>query len=177
MQEEIIKTFKTFEEGYTKRDADKIDTFMTLFSGREDTQMIGIGATEPGEYEWFTGKEEIKEIILSDWEYWGDVKFDIDNMRISQNGETAWFSLCATLAQIESNDETWGFFAQRMKDMLEDEAQSAHDRIFEAAHFGVRRVREKNLGAGYPWKMVITGVLVNEGGWKIHTLHWSMPVD
>jgi len=177
MCKEIIKAFEKFAEGYKKRRLDEIDDFMALFSDAADAQMIGIGATVPGAYEWFTGKNEIKEIILSDWNYWGNVVFDIENMRLTTKGDVAWFSLCAELEQVEQKEETLAFFANKMKKMLGDENISAHDKIFEAAHFGVRRVRECNLGAGYMWKMVITGVLVKKDIWQFHTLHWAMPVD
>lgn len=177
MKEDIIRLFKAFEEGYSQRDKNDIDNFIELFSNESDVQMMGIGATEPGAYEWFTGRDEIREIILSDWEFWGAVHFNIDNMRITERENVAWFSLCAELEQLEANEDSWTFYAQQMKELLEKKEISSHDKIFEAAHFGIRRVREKNLGAGYRFKMVITGVLVKEEKWKIHTLHWSMPVD
>jgi len=177
MNSDIINTFKQFEQGYNNRDAETIDEFMRLFSDAPDSQMLGIGASEPSAYEWFTGKDEIKEIILSDWQYWGNVNFDIANIRITQMGGVAWFSLCASLEQLEVNEEAWAFYAKQMKELLEDKNSKAPDAIFEAAHLGIRRVRERNLGAGYQLKMVITGVLVKEETWKFHTLHWSMPVD
>ncbi len=177
MNERIIETFKAFENGYSRRAIDEIDSFMGLFSNEEDVQMLGIGATEPGAYEWFQGKEEIKEIVLSDWTYWGKVNFFLDTIHISEKNGVAWFTLCANLEQLEVNEESWEFYANQMKDLMEDQTLSAHDRIFEAAHFGIRRVREKNLGVGYSFKMIITGVLVEEEIWKFHTLHWSMPVD
>ena len=177
MNQDIIRTFNKFEQGYKDRNIGAIDSFMELFSDAPDAQMLGIGATEPGEYEWLTGKSEIKEIILSDWQYWGNVHFDIDNIRISEKSDVAWFSLCAALEQLEPNEDAWAFYVKQMKDLLDKKDSSAPDRIFEAAHYGVRRVRERNLGAGHQFKMVITGVLVKEDTWKFHTLHWSMPVD
>jgi len=177
MKKEILDTFRAFEKGYQNRDAGSIGSFMTLFSDAKDAQMIGIGATEPGEYEWFIGKSEIQEIILSDWEFWGAVHFDIENLRVTERDSVAWFSLCAELEQLEANEEAWGFYLQQMKELLDNDNISSHDRMFEAAHFGVRRVREKNLGEGHKFKMVITGVLVKEENWRFHTLHWAMPVD
>lgn len=177
MRSDILATFDSFVKGYKDRNVSSIDSFMNLFSDNDDIQMIGVGATKPGEYEWFTGKDEIREIILSDWQFWGAVHFDVENIRISERNETAWFSLCAELEQLTLNEDAWGFYLARMKELLDDKSKSSHDRMFEAAHFGIRRVREKNLGVGHRFKMVITGVLVNEGSWKFHTLHWSMPVD
>ncbi len=177
MRTEIIKSFKAFEAGYDKRDANEIESFMELFCDDDEVQMLGISASEPGAIEWFTGKDEIKEIILSDWKYWGDVHFDIENIRISEKNDVAWFTLCATLEQIEVNEASWQFYADQMREIIEDSDMTAHDRMFEAAHFGIRRVREKNLGVGYRFPMVITGVLLKQDIWKFHSLHWSMPVD
>ncbi len=98
-------------------------------------------------------------------------------MRIHHHQDVAWFSLCGALKQIDSSEETWGFYLDQMKEFLEKKGEKAHDRIFEAAHFGIRRVREKNLGVGHPYDMVITGALLKEDIWKFHSLHWSMPVD
>lgn len=177
MNDKIMETLRTLEEGYEKRNADNIDNFMNLFSNEKDVQMLGIGATEPGAYEWFKGREEIREIILSDWTYWGKVNFRFDLLQLKEKSGIAWFTLPATLEQLDTNEEAWEFYAGQMKELLEDESLSPHDRMFEAAHFGIRRVREKNLGTGHEFKMVISGVLVEEDVWRFHTLHWSMPVD
>ena len=172
------KTLDKFIELYILKDTNRIDEMMELFSNKEDIQMIGIGATKPGAYEWFTGKEEIKEIILSDWNNWGKVVFDKETLRITEHNDTAWFSICSKLEQTELNEETWNFFKNTMKEMLDKDDKNAHDKMFEATHYGLRRVREKNLGVGHMYDMVITGVLIRENNeFKFHTLHWSMPVD
>ena len=177
MRAELLDSLKLFIKGYEKRDENEIELFMNLFSNDEDVQMLGISATQPESIEWFTGKEEIKEIILSDWKYWGMVHFDLENIRITEKNDVAWFTLCATLEQLEVNETSWNYYADQMREIIEDSNMTAHDRMFEAAHFGMRRVREKNLGVGYKFPMVITGVLVKDEIWKFHTLHWSMPVD
>jgi len=177
MKTEILSTFHAFEKGYRTRSLDHLDDFMKLFSDAADAQMIGIGATVPGAYEWFTGKSEIKEIIESDWTYWGAVHFDLENIRLSEKNGVAWFSLCAKLEQLEPNEDSWAFYENQMKELFENKEMNAHDRMFEAAHFGMRRIREKNLGVGHEFEMVITGTLIKEKTWQFHTLHWSMPVE
>jgi rubrerythrin len=174
---EVMKTFERFNEGYQKRNSDELDTFMEIFIDAEDTEMMGISATKPGAFEWFTGTGEIREIIESDWKYWGDVEFDLKNMRVHHHQDVAWFSLSASMKQIAGDEETWEFYLDKMKELLDEKGSKAHDRIFEAAHFGIRRVRERNLGAGYRYPMVVTGTLIKQDIWKIHSLHWSMPVD
>ncbi len=166
-----------FIEGYNNKDISIIDDFMNLFSKQKSIEMIGIGATKPGNYEWFIGQKEIKEIIISDWTYWGNVKFDIDTLKITENNNTAWFRLCVSLEQINPSEETWEFFLNQMKELLEEKDKKVADRMFNATHYGMRRIYERNLGEGHLFDMIITGVLVNEDGWKFHTLHWSMPVE
>ena len=173
-----IEAINYLVESYKVRDMDSIDDFMNYISDDKMAQMIGIGATVPDAYEWFTGKEAIKEIILSDWANWGNVHFDMSTLRLTERTDSAWFTLCATLEQVEMSEETWEFFLSMMKEMLDKKEQKAADRMFEAAHFGMRRVREKNLGEGYPFQMVVTGHMILEDNmWKFHTLHWSMPVE
>lgn len=171
------ETLQKFIEGYTSKDLSKIDEFMNIFSSKKDIQMIGIGATKPGAYEWFSGIDEIKEIVISDWTNWGTVVFEKDTLRTSGHTDVLWFSICAQLAQKELSEETWDFFRTQMNDILNKEEMNAHDKMFEAAYYGMNRVREKNLGVGYMYDMVITGVMIFEDTWKIHTLHWSMPVE
>jgi CYTH domain-containing protein len=175
--EQIKKLIIEFIKGYKEKDLEKIDSFMNLFSDKEDTQLIGIGATIPGAYEWFTGKSEIKEIVISDWKNWGNVDFDLNTLRITKNSDTAWLSICATLEQIDSSEDTWEFFMNQMKSFLEEPNKKSSDKMFNATHYGLRRLYERNLGKGHKWIMVITGVMIKEDKWKIHTLHWSMPVE
>jgi hypothetical protein len=34
-------------------------------------------------------RDEIREIILSDWTYWGNIHFDIENIRITNRDSVA----------------------------------------------------------------------------------------
>jgi len=174
---EVEQVLDLLIEGYTKKDITNIDNFMKLFSDDKQAEMIGIGATVPGEYEWFRGKDEIKEIIISDWTHWGNVIFDKNSLVIHKNSETAWFRVCVQLEQTESSEETWEFFKSQMLELLTTNDGKAADKMFNATHFGMRRIYERNLGKGHMWPMIITGVLQKEKDWRFHTLHWSMPVE
>ncbi|MBN2796531.1 MAG: nuclear transport factor 2 family protein [Clostridia bacterium] len=170
------ETLKAFYEGYQTRKLEEIDAFMTLFSQSEDVEMMGIGATEPGAYEWFKGFEAIKEIIISDWTYWGNVTFEVDNAHIYENGDMAFFTTYGTLTQNTDNSASMPFFKNQMKELLEKE-EDASDQMFEAVHFGIRRLLEQRRGIGAEYKLVISGALVKEEIWRFIMLHWSMPVD
>lgn len=177
MKKEIRDTLKQLYDGYQTRDIKNVDEFMKLFSKTDEIEMIGIGATEPGAYEWFSGHEAIKEIIVSDWTYWGDVTFEVDKAHIVVNGDSAWLTTFGALTQNTDNTGSMPFFKNQMKDLLKGEGDDA-DKMFEAVHFGIRRLLEKNRGIGAQYKLVITAVLVKEEDeWKFQMLHWSMPVD
>ena len=176
--EEVREALQRFQDGYTARDLTKVDEFMTLFVERDDAELIGIGASVRGGNEWFQGAGPIREIIESDWEYWGDVVIDVDGARISVLGDVAWLSTSGKLVQTGTFDDAMVFYVQQMKELLDEDAEDLDERLMEATHFGIRRFRERRKGIGYGWPLVLTAVLVRDGGaWRFHTTHWSMPVD
>lgn len=175
---EVRKVLQQFQNGYKNRDLEKLDEFVSLFVQTEDIELIGIGASERGGYEWFEGRDKVREIVQSDWEYWGDVEIDVTGAKISTNGETAWITATGTLEQTGTFDKALPQYLDQMKEIIEDESKDADERLLEASHFGVRRLRERLKGAGTKWKFVISAVLIREKGqWRFHTIHWSMPVD
>ena len=176
--EEVRSILKWFQDGYKKRDIDNLDEYMALFEQNEDVELIGIGASERGGYEWFQGIEEIRDIIESDWTYWGDVVIDVANAQISVEGNIAWLTTSGTLEQTDAFDTALPFYLEQMKEILEDEKRDPDEKLLEASHFGVRRLRERIKGVGHQWPFVISAVLRKDSGqWRFHTIHWSMPVD
>jgi len=175
---EVRNVLQRFQDGYTARDLTTLDDFMDLFVSSDDAELIGIGASTRGGNEWFQGSEKIREIIESDWTYWGDVRLDVEGARISTLGDTAWLSTSGGLVQTKTFDEALGFYIDQMKDLLEDDDADAYQRLMDATHFGMRRLWERGKGIGYSWPFVFTAVLIRiEGDWRFHSIHWSMPVD
>lgn len=89
ISKEIRTVLREFQKGYKVRDTGKLDEFMMLFIQNDEIELIGISAFERGGGEWFEGLEKVKEIIQSDWEYWGDVVIDIPGAKITTNGDVA----------------------------------------------------------------------------------------
>ncbi len=177
---EIRQVLQRFQDGYTLRDIEQLDEFMKLFVPGSETELIGIGASARNQNEWFQGTERIREIIEFDWQYWGDVKLEVKEAKITVKGEVAWLSTVGTIFQTDhvQTDELTEFSLKQMKEMLDDVTLTPRARLVEAAHFGVRRWREREKPTGYPWPFVFTAILVKqENQWRFHTIHWSMPVD
>ena len=177
---EIQKVLQRFQDGYTARDIAKLDEFMKLFVSGGDIELIGIGASARNLNEWFQGPERIREIIESDWQYWGDVRLEVKEAKITVRGDVSWLSTVGTLLQTDhiQTDEVTEVSLKQMKEILDNETLNPKARLVEVAHFGIRRWNEREKPTGYPWPFVFTAVVVKQDGqWRFHTIHWSMPVD
>ncbi len=84
---EIIEQLKKFQNGYSKRDPGNIDTFMQSLYSKENILILG---TMPNEI--YPGYEKATQLVKTDWESWGNCKFEIDSANISSLDNTAWFS-------------------------------------------------------------------------------------
>ena len=177
-RDQVRGILQSFQDGYTRRDLDQLDQFMKLFEPAPDVELIGIGASERGGEEWFVGIEAIREIIESDWRYWGDVILDVPGAEIWVHQDVAWLSTCGHLIQTPAADEALVFYLRQMADKLSEEAIDPPTRLMEATHYGMRRLWERHRGEGYRWPFVLTAVLVlSETGWRFRQVHFSMPVD
>ena len=83
----VLARLGAFQHGYTKRDLGHVDAFMSRLFSRERPLVRG---TMPGEI--YAGYDCATELIRSDWESWGDVRFRLDETRVSAAGDVAWFA-------------------------------------------------------------------------------------
>ena len=174
----VRKILQKFQDGYATRDKSKLDDFMELFDPTEEIELIGVGASERGGNEWFNGHAAIRDIIDGDWTYWGAVDIDVKGAKITVSGETAWFSTTGTLTSGDEYENAYPFYLEQMRDLLMDESKSLDDRLTDASHFGVNRLRDRMRGKGAKWPFVITAVLVKtDEKWGFHTIHWSFPAE
>ncbi len=176
--DQVRLTLQAFQDGYTARDAGRLDDFMSLFVQDEGIELIGIGAAVRGGNEWFQGPAAVRDIIEGDWKYWGDVVLDLPATKITVSGDVAWLSTHGQIVQTTTHDDALPFYLEQMETLLKDRSLDHDARLIEATHFGMRRLRERAKGMGHGWPFVLTAVLQNiDGRWVFHTIHWSMPVD
>jgi hypothetical protein len=174
----VRSVLQKFQDGYIARDVGKLDEFMQLFVQNESIEMIGVGASKREANEWFEGLARIREIIESDWTYWGDVKFDVKDAKITVHGDTAWLSTTGTVTQTQAFDAAIEFHVNDMKAIFDREELSADQKLMEATHYGIRRLYERSKGLGHSWAFTFTATFIKDAEqWRFHTIHWSMPVD
>ncbi len=177
IQQSVHSTLQKFQDGYTARDVAHLDEFMQLFVQDEGIEMIGVGASKRATHEWFEGLARIREIIKSDWTYWGDVTFDVVGAKISVMGDAAWLSTTGTVTQTQAFDTALDFHAKDMKAFFDRPDLTADQKIMAGTNYGIHRLYERSKGSGHPWPFTFTAVFMKIGeAWRFHTIHWSMPV-
>ena len=102
IKREIINVLEVLQQGYIERNFAEVDQFMEkLFHKQEDAIILGTS-----DEEWFLDYGEAKELFSSDWQWWGDVRFDIAESIISAKDDIAWLSTTGTVKYQYDNSES-----------------------------------------------------------------------
>jgi hypothetical protein len=112
---EIINQLKKFQDGYSKRDPKNITTFMQSLYSPKNILILG---TMPNEI--YSGYENAARLVKTDWESWGDCKFEIDSANISSKGNIAWF---ATRGFVKFDLSSWLVIPLRFTGIMVKEGQ------------------------------------------------------
>lgn len=113
VRSEITAFLKILQEGYTKRDINLIDSYMDQLFDRNQ-EVIVLGTSDE---EWYFNFDEARELIKSDWEWWGDVSISIDDAIISSSDDIAWLSASGSVGYTfntsEENYTRWLTFVEK----------------------------------------------------------------
>lgn len=178
---EIIHLLNELQRGYTERNMKKIDQFMdSLFVDADDCNIIGTSITE-----WCIGYKEVKELFTGDWEYWGDLKLDIDSAVVKISGNTAFAYLPGTVKysfdhKQETDERYLGYMVsdlsdERLKENAKLKAIRLQEVNFVLSHYLHQRDKQVR---DYYWHVGVSLILAKaECNWKIKHIHYAMPVD
>ncbi|MGF7058562.1 hypothetical protein [Brassicibacter mesophilus] len=176
--QQIKDLIDKFQQGYIRRDRNIIDNYMNdIFEQGNDVAILG---TSDGE--WCLGFDEAKELVESDWEYWGDVRIDTENPIITFNDNTAWIALRGTVKyEFEDSEERYGRYVQLVKEYFTEDNEfsglTLKERLTKLkwiiAHTFGQNKQETKIN-NYPLR--ITGVVVNNGKWKFRYMQFSLPM-
>jgi hypothetical protein len=131
VRSEILHQLNRFQEGYSKRDVSKVDSFAEQLFSKNNIVIIGTG----GPQEVVVGYKEAARLVESDWRSWGDCRILVDNAQISAFGDTAWF---ATVGTVKSD---WYFIGLLVSGVLVKEN-------------GSWKFRQMQFQPNYSWKWV-----------------------
>lgn len=93
IREAIGEQLAYFEQGYLERNVESLEAYCDRLISKESILILG---TMPGEI--YSGYEAASELIETDWLYWGDVFFLMDQTNISVQDSVAWVS---TIGHVE----------------------------------------------------------------------------
>jgi hypothetical protein len=85
VRESINQQLALFEKGYLERNVENLEAYCDRLISKDNILILG---TMPGEI--YSGYEAASELIETDWLYWGDVYFLMDQANISVQDSIAW---------------------------------------------------------------------------------------
>ncbi len=170
---EIRTLLQAFQDGYVDRDINQLDVFMGLFC--EDVEVIGTNAIKPGRDEWYLSRNSARELVRGDWESWGDLCLDLENVSIHSMGEIGWVAAPATVTQIIGL-ENYDFYLEFVKNFIETSSLPSEQKLHHILRGGTNTVYELRRGEKFIWPLRFTAVVVREEeSWKFAQVNFSFP--
>lgn len=172
VQREIRELIRRFQAGYSSRDVNVVDDYVeSLFAADEDVLVIGTGDSE-----WCLGIQQIKELVESDWKYWGDVFIDPDKAMISSEEDTAWIYVDSILKNRNGSEEKYlKKIFEEMKRISEGEG-NPREKILNMLQGASYNLLQLEGGAEFVWPFRFCAVAVKrEGRWLFHQMQFSFP--
>lgn len=170
----VREVLQKFQDGYDRRDAAVIDDFKSLFVPEMDLEVIGTGAVIPGDDEWCLGRDAVCQLLVNDWENWGDLRLDLPDARIHMLGDVAWLATTGTVNMELPQDDTYASYLESVRQALDDRESDPKVRLLEILRGGTNTLFEAERGDEYTWPIRFTAVLVRRGGeWLIHQAQFS----
>ncbi len=172
-QNEIRSLLQTFQDGYTHRDLTQTDSFMELFTA--DAEVIGTNGQKPGVDEWYMDRASARELVYGDWEGWGDLRLDLENMSIHSRGDVGWVAAAATVTKM-IGPENYESYLEYVKNYIDKPDLSAEQKLLNILRGGTNTVFELRRGEKFVWLLRCTAVVVREtDGWKFAQMNFSFP--
>lgn len=171
VQSSVRLTLIKFQEGYTNRDLNMLDEFVEeLFVNDNDSLIVGTADSE-----WCNGKDEIKNLIGSDWKYWGNVILDIDGATVSSLGDVAWVTTEGFLHSSLTEVRAYAKCLNNIKTSIDSDIKS-RDKLLDTLRSISMCLYDLNLGEEVVRPFRFTAVLLRcNNGWKFHNIHFSHP--
>ena len=171
--DEIRLLLQTFQDGYTLRDLTQVDSFMKLFTA--DAEVIGTNGIKPNVDEWYIDSKSARELVLGDWQGWGDLRLDLALMSVHSLGDVGWVAAPATVTQT-IGEENYASYLEFIEKFMDDSSLSAEQKLLYILRGGTNTLYELRRGEKFVWALRFTVVVVREAdGWKFAQMNFSFP--
>jgi len=171
--DEIRSLLQTFQDGYTARDVTQIDSFMELFTA--DAEIIGTNGIKPGVDEWYVDRATSRELVMGDWQNWGDLRLNLETMSIHSRRDVGWVAASATVTQTIGADN-YESFLEFIKEFIDNSKLNAEQKLLYILRGGTNTLYELHQGEKFVWALRFTAVVLHESdGWKFAQMNFSFP--
>jgi hypothetical protein len=172
-QQEVRLLLQTFQDGYTRRDIAQLDAFMDLFT--PNAEVIGTNGVKPGADEWYTSRDSARQLVEGDWNWWGDLRLDVDSASIRVHDNVGWIAASATVSKTMGAD-SYASFLESIKEYIETSSLPAEQKLHFILRGGTNTLYELGRGEKFVWALRFTAVVVREAdGWKFAQVNFSFP--
>jgi hypothetical protein len=168
---QIKDVFKTFQEGYTKRDTALVGKFTTDLCTK-DISILGTGDTE-----WFQGIAAAKGLFKNDWAYWMALSIDTTNIKMTTFENSAFFMVPATASiTFPSKEVAYDFAIGQLQQSINN-VKTNHNKLLayssEAADL-IQKIESGGLEIKYSIRLA-GGLVKQNGKWLFKQLIFSFP--
>lgn len=172
----IKRVLEKFQDGYTKRNVNEVDTFLDeLFLLESDLLLIGTGAIDLNGYEFSKGPKGARNLVEEDWKYWGDMILDIDDALVSSVGDVAWVATTGIVEDIICPEAYFNYRIEQINKILQSDL-SPELKSKEIVKDAAETILETARGDNYSWPFRFSAVLVKvDGKWLFHQIHFAYP--
>jgi hypothetical protein len=172
--DEVRAMLQEFQDGYSRRDFETLNSFMELFSTEKDIEVIGSGALDPGKGEWCLGMDSIRRLVENDWKYWGNLVLDVAQARIHILVDSAWLSTSGTVTYVIENEQFVRDTFKEVEEILKKREGNEQGKLLQIQREIAELLQETGQGDKYVWPLRFTAVLVRQNGlWYFHQIHFS----
>ena len=169
----ILDLLHAFQAGYTRRDLAHVDAFMALFL--PDAEVIGTNGVHPDHDEWYTSRDAARELVIGDWEGWGDLRLDLERVSIHARDAVGWVAATAIVSQT-IGAENYAAYLARMREFIDMFFLPAEEKLHYILRGGTNTVYELRRGEHFVWPLRFTAVVVRQAdGWKFAQVNFSFP--
>jgi hypothetical protein len=171
--EEIREVLRKFQEGYIKRDLNRINDFMEeLFASGEDTIVFGAAP-----YEECFGYEEAKKLIETDWKFWGDFSIDIDGAVISCSESMASLTTRGKVKMQIPTNNLCNRSLQDIEQIIKNDLPPK-GKLLLVNDNASKVLLELERGETHIWPIRLSAALIKRNNkWLFKQMHCSHPVS
>lgn len=178
MKEEIRSLVEQLQEGYHKRDFDTVDDFIRqMFCQNQDVSIIGTSAINHTSEEWCEGLDQVKQIIVDDWKYWGDFKIDFNSITLMELDNVAHLTMVGQVEETMKNESYYQYRLNLIEDVIKDDQKSMKLKLLDIMRGTADTLFETECGEDYNWPIRLSALVVKEyEQWKFKHIHFSYPI-